>query len=165
MDGEVLFQGISTEAGKKKAGYKKIEKCAQIAREHGIDYIWDDKCCLDKSSSAELSEVINSMARRYAKAAVCYAYIADIAFPVTNEGSQQFFEEIKQGAWFKKGWTLQELIFPRQLLFYAQYWDYITSRSQYAPSLRRRGLESIQKVARGNYTKVVRPFSSLLAVS
>lgn len=45
-------------------GVKKFSKiymtCLQALRD-GLDYVWVDTCCIDKSSSAELSEAINSM--------------------------------------------------------------------------------------------------------
>lgn len=135
LDGEVSFQEVLTEAGKKKAGYEKIKKCAQTAREHGFGYIWVDTCCIDKSSSAELSQAINSMAQWYAEAAICYAYLADVAFPedyVDEEEIESFWEKMKQSDWFKRGWTLQELIFPKELWFYARDWHYIASKSQFS---------------------------------
>ena len=57
----------------KKKGYAKIQSCADRAREDGYSYFWVDTCCIDKASSAELSEAVNSMFRWYRNAAVCYA--------------------------------------------------------------------------------------------
>jgi hypothetical protein len=44
-------------------GYLKILECCRLAREHDpkLDYLWIDTCCIDKRSSAELQEAINSM--------------------------------------------------------------------------------------------------------
>ena len=44
-------------------GFWKITKACQQALDDGIAYVWVDTCCIDKSSSAELSEAINSMFR------------------------------------------------------------------------------------------------------
>ena len=41
-------------------------------------YLWADTCCIDESSSAELSEAINSMWNWYQRSAVCYVYLADV---------------------------------------------------------------------------------------
>jgi hypothetical protein len=66
VDGEeVSLQEFATEAGKTKNGYRKIEHCAIKAQEDNLNYIWVDTCCIDKLSSAELSEAINSMYRWY----------------------------------------------------------------------------------------------------
>jgi hypothetical protein len=37
-----------------------------------------DTCCIDKASSAKLSEAINSMFEWYRRAAVCYAYLVGV---------------------------------------------------------------------------------------
>jgi hypothetical protein len=60
----------------KQAAYK-IAMCCQKALSHGYVYVWIDTCCIDKSSSAELSEAINSMYQWYEMAGVCYAYLDD----------------------------------------------------------------------------------------
>ena len=44
----------------------------------GLSHAWIDTCCIDKSSSAELSEAINSMYTWYEVAQVCYAYLEDV---------------------------------------------------------------------------------------
>ncbi|KAI1124124.1 HET-domain-containing protein [Nemania abortiva] len=70
-------------------GYRKIRASCRIAQEQGLDYAWIDTCCIDKSSSAELSEAINSMFAWYRDAAVCYAWLSDYAqdaaFSLTDE--------------------------------------------------------------------------------
>ncbi|KAK4159888.1 heterokaryon incompatibility protein-domain-containing protein [Cladorrhinum sp. PSN259] len=78
---EVSFQDLSLlgkSALKKKAGYDKIVGCCARAVEDGYQYVWIDTCCIDKTSSAELSEAINSMYRWYQEAHICYAYMADV---------------------------------------------------------------------------------------
>jgi hypothetical protein len=61
----------------KSNGFKKIEATCRIALKQGIEYAWIDTCCIDKSSSAELSEAINSMFAWYRDSAVCYAWLSD----------------------------------------------------------------------------------------
>ncbi|KAI0666560.1 heterokaryon incompatibility protein-domain-containing protein [Trametes maxima] len=56
----------------------KVRHFCHFARERGFDWAWVDSCCIDKSSSAELSEAINSMYQWYAQAALCVAYLADV---------------------------------------------------------------------------------------
>jgi hypothetical protein len=46
-----------------KAGYVKILNFCQKGKENGFEWGWIDTCCIDKTSSAELSEAINSMFR------------------------------------------------------------------------------------------------------
>jgi len=45
----------------KSLGYLKILKCCKLARQEKLEYLWMDTCCIDKRSSAELQEAINSM--------------------------------------------------------------------------------------------------------
>ncbi|KAL8654061.1 MAG: hypothetical protein Q9210_001730 [Variospora velana] len=78
-------------------------------------YVWIDTCCIDKTSSAELSEAINSMFRWYRNAEVCYAYMVDV-----DKANPQAFGESR---WFRRGWTLQELLAPEAVLFYDRTWE------------------------------------------
>ena len=57
---------------------QKIRRCCEVAESHGFRWIWNDTCCIDKTSSAELSEAINSMYRYYSLAKVCFAYLSDV---------------------------------------------------------------------------------------
>ncbi|UKZ61775.1 uncharacterized protein TrAtP1_003034 [Trichoderma atroviride] len=94
-----------------KEGFKKVQQSCDMAKRNGIDYIWIDTCCINKESSSELSEAINSMYLWYFKAHICYAYLADV--PSTP------FEESQ---WFTRGWTLQELLAPADLVFFDANW-------------------------------------------
>lgn len=59
-------------------GYQKVINFRQVAAVHGLQWVWVDTVCIDKSSSAEVSEAINSMWRWYENS-TCYAYLADVA--------------------------------------------------------------------------------------
>jgi hypothetical protein len=109
---------MKTGSIEKNAGYHKIQRSSLIAARDGLSHIWIDTCCIDKSSSAELSESINAMYRYYANAEICYAYLADIPFenPMREEGG------FAASRWFTRGWTLQELIAPRRLVFLSTDW-------------------------------------------
>jgi hypothetical protein len=77
-DDEVSFADISSSKAKNKAAYSKIEYACRQATEQKLKYCWIDTCCIDKNSSAELSEAINSMFSWYSDAVVCYAYLEDV---------------------------------------------------------------------------------------
>jgi acyl carrier protein len=104
----------------RKAGYFKIRGCCKQARKDGLKYAWIDSCCIDKRNSAELSEALNSMFQWYKLAAKCYVYLSDV--PSDEETREQMFEKSK---WFTRGWTLQELLAPQELVFFAQDWTSI----------------------------------------
>jgi len=125
-EGEVSFQQISTPAAKAMAGYAKIRKCCEVASQGGFKYVWIDTCCIDKTSSAELSEAINSMYRWYKGARICYAYLSDV--PSSDDPSAEN-SKFARSRWFTRGWTLQELIAPPLLVFYSSEWADIGTRS------------------------------------
>ena len=110
---EVTFQDLVNDTGQNKTGYKKIQFCGQRALDDGLQYFWCDMCCIDKTSSAELTEAINSMFRWYRNAARCYVYLQDV--------SKQDPEEVfRSSRWFTRGWTLQELIAPGSVEFFSR---------------------------------------------
>ncbi|RYP78366.1 hypothetical protein DL771_000551 [Monosporascus sp. 5C6A] len=53
---EVTFQDIQKSRYERKKGFAKILGCCARALGDGYDWVWVDTCCIDKSSSAELSE-------------------------------------------------------------------------------------------------------------
>lgn len=132
MSGEVSFQAFSTKAGKKLPGYQKIKQCAQQAQVDELDFIWVDTCTIDKTSSSELSESINSMYRWYEEAAICYAFLVDVVDYEYPEGTDSPFRTSK---WWQRGWTLQELIAPKKLVFFSRDWCPIGTRRKLATTI------------------------------
>jgi hypothetical protein len=150
---EVSYQDFSTGAKKNGAGYKKVLECCAFAAndiqmynalgdrqylmtmrgnywpgdldwvwvEGGLEWIWVDTCCIDKTSSAELSEAINSMYQWYARSEVCYAYLSDVA--------RGLGVKIERSQWFTRGWTLQELLAPRDVVFLDKDWQGLGHRN------------------------------------
>ncbi|OAL51660.1 HET-domain-containing protein [Pyrenochaeta sp. DS3sAY3a] len=110
------------------AGFQKIKRTCRIALNHRISYVWVDTCCIDKSSSAELTEAINSMFKWYKKAKVCYAYLDDV-----NISSYE--QELPKARWFTRGWTLQELIAPENMIFFSKDWEVIGSKESLVEAL------------------------------
>lgn len=121
-DDEVLFQDLPNPDHRSKLGYAKIEGCCQQAIKDGHRYVWIDTCCIDKSSSAELSEAINSMYKWYMESEVCYVYLADVS---PGDCCDQSDSEFRRSRWFTRGWTLQELLAPKYHLFFNREWKAI----------------------------------------
>ena len=124
---EVTFKDLIDGTGKDKSGYKKIYLCGEQAKRDGLQYLWVDTCCIDKSSSAVLSEAIISMFRWYHNAAKCYVYLPDIsrpAFDVNDKLNQLPYElAFRKSRWFTRGWTLQELLAPASVEFFSKDWE------------------------------------------
>jgi hypothetical protein len=101
-----------------------VAACNQ-AKHDRWDYIWIDTCCIDKSSSSELSEAINSMFQWYQNAGICYAYLQDVNIDSDLLGVNQdetLMPVLARARWFKRGWTLQELIAAKEVMFYSSDW-------------------------------------------
>jgi hypothetical protein len=121
---EVTYRDLVDGTGKNKIGYEKIRFCGEQARRDCIQYFWVDTCCIDKSNNNELSEAINSMFRWYRDAAKCYVYLSDVwagKRKASNQLSKYTWEPaFRSSRWFKRGWTLQELLAPRSVEFFSQ---------------------------------------------
>jgi hypothetical protein len=122
-DEEISFRDLHFTSGvdwRAKKAFYKVEHACQQALKDGYNYIWIDTCCINKDSSAELSEAINSMFKWYQEACICYAYLSDV-----HNGDNASFSSSR---WFTRGWTLQELLAPNHVHFYDQTWSYVGSR-------------------------------------
>ncbi|KAH7551323.1 hypothetical protein BM1_09639 [Bipolaris maydis] len=106
-----------------KKGFAKIQGACKLARNDGYTWIWIDSCCIDKSSSAELQEAINSMWRYYAESNICYVYLEDVLDSEAGWGPM-----FAKSQWFTRGWTLQELIAPTCVEFFAENWAAIGTK-------------------------------------
>jgi hypothetical protein len=181
-EGEVSLSDLmKPHEAAKKPGFAKIEYTCTQAWSDGYSYVWIDTCCIDKRSSSELTEAINSMYMWYKSAAICYVYLVDlpgdcprlvetrthkviaaklvdcdtrVAEPFALEGPGKTNRSIpiqsnlppmddEEGAglhqegwvshlaecrWFRRGWTLQELIAPNQVVFFGIDWNFIGSK-------------------------------------
>ncbi|KAL2174185.1 heterokaryon incompatibility protein-domain-containing protein [Thermothelomyces heterothallicus CBS 202.75] len=112
-----------------KAGFSKIDYACRQAIKDGYRYVWVDTCCIDKRSSAEVSEAVNSMFDWYQRAAVCYAYLEDVHFDDYTEGYRTWKDHFHGSRWFTRGWTLQELLAPKKVVFYARGWRLLGTKS------------------------------------
>ena len=120
QDEEVTFAEMSSDMCSKRKGYRKIQRCCEMAKAAGLDYSWVDTCCIDKTNSVELSEAINSMFRWYSEAAVCYVWLEDIHAAT--------MADFAKAEWFERGWTLQELLAPQRVEFFDRDWAYVGTK-------------------------------------
>ncbi|KAK7914212.1 HET-domain-containing protein [Apiospora marii] len=92
-----------------KEGFRKIRYTCEQAAKDGLEWAWVDTCCIDKTSSAELSEAINSMYRWYNQAQACYAYLTDVTLDRDSD---------------------KELLAPSDIVFYNVHWTRIGTRNR-----------------------------------
>ena len=107
IDGRVIYDLNLTD------GVSKLQSFCLESSQHGYLWAWSDTCCIDKESSAELQEAIGSMFSWYRQSTLTMVHLADIPDTGTLASSE----------WFKRGWTLQELLAPHTLLFFTRDWS------------------------------------------
>ncbi|KAH9936792.1 HET-domain-containing protein [Epithele typhae] len=110
-----------------------IRSFLEFAENHGYKYAWIDTCCINKESSAELSEGINSMFRYYALSAICYVYLSDVKSSDTHPFDMWI--AFRRSRWHTRGWTLQELIASRFVMFYSNEWICLGTKYELAERL------------------------------
>ena len=106
-------------------GWRKVKEFCTLAYNEGYHYCWIDTCCIDKTSSAELSEAVNSMYDWYCSARVCYAYLEDV-----DLAWKEYELMFHHSEWFTRGWTLQELLAPKHVVFLDRGWNSIGTRRE-----------------------------------
>jgi len=94
-------------------GLLKLQSFCSTACECGYLWAWSDTCCIDKDSTVEFAKAITSMFSWYRRSALTIVHLADIFGTAMLSSS----------VWFKRGWTLQELLAPRTVLFYTHDWS------------------------------------------
>lgn len=121
-DDEVTFQDVMHNTGQKKKGFQKLQFCGAQAETDDLHYFWVDTCCIDKSNSTELQTAVNSMFRWYQNATKCYVWLADVsAHGQDGQASLTEWESaFRNSRWFTRGWTLQELLAPKSVVFYSR---------------------------------------------
>ncbi|KJA22699.1 hypothetical protein HYPSUDRAFT_40800 [Hypholoma sublateritium FD-334 SS-4] len=117
--GDVVYSNWKERELNPEGNKKIVNFCNVAARKHGVMYGWMDTICIDKSSSTELDESIRSMYRWYRQSHVCIIYLADTST----------IADMHSDKWFTRGWTLQELLAPRNMVFYDKDWFFLAQNN------------------------------------
>ena len=143
---EIVYQDMpefdqhrASTSSKKASSAAKVQGACQAVRrwserskgdagQRETNHLWLDNVCIDKRDPFELSASINSMYKWYRQAAMCFAYLSD--FQRDDPSS-----EIAQSKWFTRGWTLQELVAPKNVMFFDRDWQYLGDRESLQPIL------------------------------
>lgn len=129
--GEVSFEELHSPKARKKKGYAKIYNFCDEVRSQGYNYAWVDTCCINQKNFTELTEAINSMFSWYKNSSTCVTYLSDFLLR-SDLGQQQFESDLAKSQWFRRGWTLQELIAPAEIKFYDSKWRYFGTKRNLA---------------------------------
>ena len=137
-ENELSYQDfLNTSKTALRTGSSKIAHACAQARQAGLDWIWIDTCCIDRTSSTELSRSINSMFKWYQDAQVCFAYLEGVDSQKKVITKVEVEDQILKSEWFRRGWTLQEMLASSEMEFFDANWAPLGSRSQLAPVISR----------------------------
>ncbi|KAG2337934.1 hypothetical protein BDR05DRAFT_969717 [Suillus weaverae] len=96
-------------------GMTKLRSFCKTSRDAGYNWAWSDTCCIDKSNNVELQESVNSMFVWYHHSALTIIYLSDVP-PSSKSGA------LAKSVWNTRGWTIQEFIASKIILFYQNDW-------------------------------------------
>ncbi|KAK3630350.1 hypothetical protein LTR56_017526 [Elasticomyces elasticus] len=133
-DDELTFQGLQNPEASTWPSFDKVRQTCQQAIQDKLDHAWIDTCCIDKSSSAELSEAINSMFRWYQSAPICYALLSDFdcsGLPpvagMSNADALEWVTRLRACRWFERA--------PPDVRFYDKKWIPFSTKHDLVPQL------------------------------
>ncbi|KAJ5279981.1 Heterokaryon incompatibility [Penicillium angulare] len=103
----------------KPHGWRKVKDFCRFAasRNPPHKYVWMDTCCINKRNHTEMTKSIQSMYEFYEQATVCYAYLYGV-----DTGNMNWHGAFMSQRWFTRGWTLQELLAPKTLIYVDMKW-------------------------------------------
>jgi hypothetical protein len=144
---EVTYQDVQDGSRTSSQGYLKVKAFADYVTRNfpSIEWLWIDTCCINKQDRDELQRSLISMFDWYRESEVCLAWLQDVE-------SSTFAESI----WWTRGWTLQELIAPRTVIFLSKTWRVIGSKGVASHDLKYAGQPELD-LHRFGATKVVLP--------
>ncbi|THV01254.1 hypothetical protein K435DRAFT_750421 [Dendrothele bispora CBS 962.96] len=135
-DSEVTYADLDErpeeERTKKKPGYQKILNACAQARLNGLDLLWVDSCCVDDTDEMEVVEVreaVGLIYYYYQNSSVCYAHLDDMS-DEPDSLAVLSHQQFGQSRWFARGWTLQELLAPPEVIFFDSNWINIGTRTE-----------------------------------
>ncbi|KAG1768783.1 hypothetical protein EDD22DRAFT_967192 [Suillus occidentalis] len=104
-------------------GITKLQSFCVTARNKGYRWAWVDTCCIDQTNNVEVQQSVNSMFVWYRHSALTIIYLSDVP-PSSQPGA------LTGSAWNTRGWTVQEFLAPKFVLFYQKDWSlYLDNRS------------------------------------
>ncbi|KAG2149017.1 uncharacterized protein EDB93DRAFT_1143122 [Suillus bovinus] len=102
----------------------KLQKFCEVSRSAGYRWAWSDTCCIDQNNNLELQRSVNCMFAWYHHSALTIVYLSDVP-PLSKSGA------LANSTWNTRGWTVQEFLAPKIILFYQSDWKlYLDNRSR-----------------------------------
>ncbi|CAJ0554667.1 Ff.00g131800.m01.CDS01 [Fusarium sp. VM40] len=125
---EATYQEWDDAQTRQSDGIKKIRDACKVVKESlGLQWLWIDTCCINKADEDEVYQAVNKTFSLYQGSTVCLAYLSDV--PTANTDNNELLSsQVRNSRWFTRGWTLPELLAPKQLIFYAADWTVLGQR-------------------------------------
>ncbi|KAG0692334.1 hypothetical protein DFH29DRAFT_1073796 [Suillus ampliporus] len=96
-------------------GVAKLQSFCNVAGNAGYRWAWSGTCCIDRNNNVELQESVNSIFVWYRRSALTIIYLSDVP-PSSKSGA------LAESEWNGRGWTFQEFVAPKIVLFYQNNW-------------------------------------------
>jgi hypothetical protein len=101
----------------------KLQSFCRTARDARHRWAWVDTYCIDQTDQVEVQEAVNSMFAWYRHSALTIVYLSDVS-PSSKPRA------LARSVWNQRGWTVQEFLAPKFVLFYQKDWTlYLDDRS------------------------------------
>ncbi|KAG1821962.1 heterokaryon incompatibility protein-domain-containing protein [Suillus subaureus] len=94
----------------------KLQNFCRVTRNEGYRWAWVDTCCIDQNNHVEVQQSVNSMFVWYHYSALTIVYLSDVP-PSSKWGT------LASSIWNTRGWTVQEFLAPKIVLFYQADWS------------------------------------------
>ncbi|KAL5604448.1 hypothetical protein BROUX41_002418 [Berkeleyomyces rouxiae] len=133
----------------------KIRRALQATAREKIKWLWVDSCCVNEKSQSDKHEAVINAWNLYENAVVCFVYLTDFTMPedlsdmdqvVTSDEDEDsdggaglrkddrsvpnppnnWRKGFKCSQWFRRAWTLPELLASQRLIFMDRNWDNIS---------------------------------------
>ena len=113
---EPLFQLVVQMAVydlEKSPTHDKLQRFCEIVRDAGLTWAWSDTCCVDKSDHIIFQEALVAMFKWYRRSAMVIVFLRGV-LSSSRRGA------LVRSIWNTRGWTLQEYIAAKVVLFYTE---------------------------------------------
>lgn len=92
------------------------------ARRLGLEWLWLQSLCIDRSSAADISESINFLFRVFQDSAVCLVSLGDVSLEAGKTTPEVAGNLLRKSRWLRRIWTLTELIASKEIIFFDRDW-------------------------------------------
>ncbi|KAH9915039.1 uncharacterized protein BXZ73DRAFT_14932, partial [Epithele typhae] len=114
----------------------KLRNACRVSLQMGYKYIWIDTCCVDQSDAAAFAAANSATYSWYRQSSACLVFLHDVdPRGPSDTDAYSLIPRLLQSEWFRRGWTLQELLAPNHVLFIAHDWSLLGTKATLAHTM------------------------------